>query len=97
VLIATLALNIYLFIRRKWQPTTRILTVLLSLAGIAIFTIFAFDPNVWNLQPLAGYLGSELAALEQGIQVSIYVGLAAIVIISAFDIFGHLKALARRK
>ena len=97
VLIATLALNIYLFIRRKWQPTTRILTVLLSLAGIAIFTIFAFDPNVWNLQPLAGYLGSELAALEQGIQVSIYVGLAVVVIISAFDIFGHLKALARRK
>jgi len=96
-LVAMLALNFYLLIRRRWQPATRILAVLLNVAGIAIFTIFAFDPNVWNLQPLAGYLGSELAALEKGIQVSIYIGLAAVVIVSAFDIFGHMKALVRKK
>lgn len=97
VLIAGLAMNIYLLIRRRWQPTTRLMAMFLDVAGIAIFTLFAFDPSVWSLQHLAGYFGPELTALEKGIQVSIYVGLAAGVIVGAFDIFGHLKALVRRK
>ena len=97
ILITRLAMNIYLLIRRKWEPTTRILSTLLTVAGIAIFTTFAFDPNVRSLQFLAGYLGSDLAPLERGIQVSIYIALAVVVIVGAFEIFGHVKALVRRK
>lgn len=96
-ILVSLAVNIYLLIQRKWQPATRILTVLLNLAGIAVFTIFAFDPNVWNLAPLASYVGSDLAVIERGIQISIYIGLAAVVIVSAIDIIGHVKVLARRR
>jgi len=97
ILIASLAMNLYLLIRRKWQPTTRILGILLNIAGIVIFTIFAFDSNVWNFQGLEGYFGAEQANIENWITFSIYFGLAGVVIISAFDIFGHLKGLVRRK
>ncbi len=97
IILASLVVNIYLLILRKWQRGTRILTVLLTIAGTALFTVFAFDPNVWTLQPLAAYLGSDVSAIETGIQVSIYISLAVVVIISAFDIFGHLKALLRRR
>ncbi len=96
-LITSLAVNIYLLIRRQWQPVTRILTVLLDMAGIGIFTIFAFDPNVWNLQSLTNYLGTDSIGIEQGIRLSINITLAVVIIISAFDIFGHLKTLVRRK
>ena len=93
----SLVVNIYLLIVRRWQPLTRNLTILLDLAGIALFTVFAFDPNVWSLQSLAHYLGSDLAALETGLRTSINITLAVIIIISAFDIFGHLKALFRKR
>lgn len=93
---ASLAVNIYLLIVRRWQPVTRNLTILLDLAGITLFTIFAFDPNMWSVQSLANYLGSDPKALETGFRASINVTLAVIIIISAFDIFGHFKALIKR-
>lgn len=93
----SLVVNIYLLIVRKWQPVTRILTILLDLTGIVLFTICVFDPNVWSLQSLLSYFGTDTSGIEQGIRISINISLAVIVIITAFDIFGQVKALVSRK
>lgn len=96
-LVVSLGINVYLLIVYRWQPVTRYVTILMDLAGIALFTIFAFDPNVWSLQSLAGYIGSSLPAIEKALQMSLRITLAIIVIVTGIDIIGHFKALMKKR
>lgn len=95
VLAASLLLNIYLMIIRKWQTSTRIITILLDLIGIGIVTKIALTPEIWDLTALKSILG-EAAKVDTWFTMSVNIGLAVMIIISAFDIFGHIKVMLKK-
>lgn len=95
VLAASLLLNIYLMIFRKWQITTRIITILLDLVGIGIVTKIAMTPEVWDLTALTNIIGRG-ARVETWFTLSVNIGLAVMIIVTAFDIFGHIKAILKK-
>lgn len=95
VLAASLLLNIYLMIFRKWQTSTRIITILLDLIGIGIVTKIALTPEIWDLTALKSILG-EAAKVDTWFTMSVNIGLAVMIIISAFDIFGHIKVMLKK-
>ena len=95
VLAASLLLNIYLMIIRKWQTSTRIITILLDLIGIGIVTKMALTPEIWDLTALKSILG-EAAKVDTWFTMSVNIGLAVMIIISAFDIFGHIKVMLKK-
>lgn len=95
VLAASLLLNIYLMIIRKWQTSTRIITILLDLIGIGIVTKIALTPEIWDLNALNSILG-DAAKVDTWFTISVNIGLAVMIIISAFDIFGHIKVMLKK-
>ncbi len=95
VLASSLLLNIYLMIIRKWQTSTRIITILLDLIGIGIVTKIALTPEIWDLTALRSILG-DAAKVDTWFTMSINIGLAVMIVISAFDIFGHIKVMLKK-
>ncbi len=95
VLAASLLLNIYLLIYRKWQTPTRILTIALDLIGVGIVTKMALSPEIWDLTALTDILGKS-AKVDTWFSLTINIGVAVMIIITAFDIFGHIKAILKK-
>jgi len=95
VLAASLLLNIYLMIIRKWQTTTRIITIVLDLIGVGIVTKIVLSPEIWDLTAITDILG-ESAKVDTWFTLSINIGVAIMIIITAFDIFGHIKAILKK-
>lgn len=95
VLAASLLLNIYLMIIRKWQVSTRIITILLDLIGIGIVTKIALTPEIWDLTALSSILG-DAAKVDTWFTMTVNIGLAVMIVISAFDIFGHIKVMLKK-
>ncbi len=96
LLIGSLLLNIYLLIKRKWQSVTRAISIVLDLLGVIIFTQIVFNPDIWHLNFLAEKFGADASKIETVWTKSIYISLAVVVIIVAFEVFGHLKVLLRK-
>ena len=94
-LVASLLLNLYLLIRRQWQVTTRIISIILDLFGVGILTKIALTPEIWELKAITDVLG-ENARVETWFTLSINIGVAVMVIITGFSIFGHIKAILKK-
>jgi len=94
-LVASLLLNIYLLIRRQWQTSTRIISIILDVFGVGIITKIALTPEIWALKTLTDILG-ENARVETWLSLSVNIGVAVMLIITAFDIFGHIKAILKK-
>jgi hypothetical protein len=94
-LVASLLLNIYLLIRRQWQISTRIISIILDIFGVGILTKIALTPEIWDLKAITDVLGKN-ATVETWFSLSINIGVAVMVIITAFSIFGHLKAIFKK-
>ncbi len=95
VLGASLLLNIYLLIYRKWQTTTRIIAIAVDLLGVGIITKMALSPEIWNFTALTDVLGKN-AKVDTWFSLTINISLAVLIIISAFSIFGQIKAILRK-
>lgn len=94
---ASLLLNLYLLIKRKWQVLTRFISILLDVLSIALLAVLAYTPEIWDLSKIAGALGTDKAIIGQWFQVSLQATLAIFVIVIAFEIYGHMKALWKAK
>lgn len=92
----SLILNFYLLIMRKWQGFTRIIAILLNVIWIVLLAKIISTPEIWDFTIISGMPNIDSGAI-QGIQIGVYIGLAVFVIIAAFDSFGHLKALIKKK
>ncbi len=97
VLIGSLAVNVYLLIRRSWQTTTRIISVGLDIIGVIIVTKMALTPEIWDIKSLADRIGESGENTATWFNLTINITLAVLVIVSAFDIYGHIKAIFRRQ
>jgi hypothetical protein len=96
ILVASLLLNVYLLIIRKWQSATRAIAVVLDLLGVAIFTQLVFNKDLWSLNYIVEKFGTDTSKIGTWWTISIYIALAVVAIITAFDVFGHLKVLIRK-
>ncbi len=94
-LVASLLLNIYLLIRRQWQTSTRILSIILDIFGVGIITKIALTPEIWELKSIADVLGRD-ARVETWFSLTVNISVAVMVIITGFSIFGHIKAILKK-
>ena len=75
----------------------RIIAIVLNLSGVAIFTQLVLNTDLWHFSFITEKFGADASRIEEGLSISIYITLAVVVIIVAFDVFGHLRALLRKK
>lgn len=97
---SSLILNMYLLIKGQWQTATRVLSILLDILGIAFVALLAniaLNPEAWNLSGISETIKGDSNTIIHWIQNTIYISFAVFVIIVAFEIFGHLKVLLKRK
>lgn len=97
VLIGSLAVNVYLLIRRSWETTTRIISMGLDIVGVMILTKMALTPEIWDVKSLADRIGETGENTATWFNLTINITLAVMVIVSAFDIYGHVKAILKGK
>jgi len=95
ILVASLLINIYLLIYRKWQTWSRILTSVIDIISIGLVTKIALTPQIWNLNALTNILGSN-ANVETWFTLTVNIGIAITIVITAVDIFGHIKAIFKK-
>jgi hypothetical protein len=93
---ATLLMNLYLLIKRRWQNVTRVLTILLDFAGIWLFGILAFTPNMWDFSNIQGVTPESLEGINTGLQLGLKIGFGAIAIVIAFETFNHIKIMVKK-
>lgn len=94
---ASLLLDVYLLIKRKWQTATRIVYILLDALSIAIFTPLAFTPEIWDLSKISGALATDKAVVAQWFQTTMQVSLAVFVIVVCFEMYRQVRALVKAK
>jgi hypothetical protein len=58
-------------------------------------TKIALTPEIWDLTALRSILG-DAAKVDSWFTMSINIGLAVMIIISAFDILGHIKVMLKK-
>jgi hypothetical protein len=96
IMAATLLMNLYLLIKRRWQNVTRVLTILLDFAGIWLFGILAFTPNMWDFSNIQGVTPESLEGINTGLQLGLKIGFGAIAIVIAFETFNHIKIMVKK-
>lgn len=96
-LISNLVLNFYLLIKRSWQSVTRIIAIAIDVISVGIFTKLIMTPGVFNFQAFGNILKDESVALGTALDLSFNITLAVVVIVVAFDIFGHMRALLKTR
>jgi hypothetical protein len=96
VLLSNIALNLYLLIKRKWQPATRLIAILLDIAGIFVFIKLISTPYLWDFTPVQAYLGDHFDRISDALNLSMSIAFGIVVIIVGFDIYGHIKGLLKK-
>jgi hypothetical protein len=96
-IISNLILNLYLLIKKQWQSITRIIAIAIDIIGVGIFTKLMMTPGFWNFSAIDSVLKDESIALSTVLDLSLNITLAVVVIIVAFDIFGHLRVLMKTR
>ena len=97
LLVATIVLDGYLLIARKWQSATRILSIILDVAGVILFTLLVFEPKLWDSVFFIEILEGKASKIATILEISLNISLAVVVIIVAFDIVGHVKGLLKER
>ncbi|MCR3956180.1 MAG: hypothetical protein NUK57_07755 [Gudongella sp.] len=92
-----LILDVYLLIKRRWTILTRLLSIILDLAGVAIIAILALTPGLWDFSSIPGISQEELTGIETGVGLGLKIGLAAIIIIIVIEVFKHIRAIFRKR
>lgn len=96
VIVGTLLLNLYLLIKRKWQVITRLISIMLDLAGIWIFGILAFTPDIWDFSDVTNITPEAVEGISTGLGIGLRIGFGAIVVITAFEIYKHIKFMIKK-
>lgn len=96
VLVGTLLLNLYLLIKRKWQVITRLISIMLDLAGIWIFGILAFTPDIWDFSDVTNITPEAVEGISTGLGIGLRIGFGAVVVITAFEIYKHIKFMVKK-
>lgn len=97
IMSATLLLNLYLLIKRKWQFGTRMISILLDIAGIWLFGVLAFTPNIWDFSNIQGITPDALEGINTALQLGLKIGLGAIVVVTSIETFKHLRKMLKKK
>lgn len=91
VLLASVLLNLYLLVRRKWQLITRLLAVLLDFAGLYILGALAFTNNVFDFTKIG--LGIEEAAqVNDGLRIGLKVAFIVVSFVVIYEGYRHIRA-----
>lgn len=96
VLAGTLLLNLYLLIRRRWQVITRLISILFDIAGIWIFSVLAFTPNIWDFSDVSNITPEAVEGISTGLGIGLRIGFGAIVVVTAFEIYKHIKFMVKK-
>lgn len=96
VLVGTLLLNLYLLIRRRWQVITRLISILLDMAGIWIFGVLAFNPGIWDFSDVTNITPEAAEGISTGLGIGLRIGFGAIVVITAFEIYKHIRFMVKK-
>jgi len=83
---SSLLLNVYLLMRRSWSILTRLLSIALDMVGIAIFSVLALTPDLWDFSRIPGVTQEELTGIETGVGLGLKIGLAAIIVITLIEV-----------
>jgi len=97
-LITSLALNIYLLVKGRWESKTRILDIFLNLGMLIILWMLLLNPNMVDYSILAEYYGSE--RVQDIVKVSRLGGrITAFVftLVFGYEIFTHLRLIKGSK
>lgn len=92
-LIFNLALNIYLLLKKEWSNISRVLSMVSDFIGVFIFGVLAFKENLIDFSKIPQIPTDLLRSLEFGISIGFKIGFFAVLIISIFDGFKHLKMI----
>ena len=92
-----LLLNIYLLIKRNWTMVTRLLSIILDLAGIAIIAILALTPGLWDFSSIPGISQEEVTGIETGVGLGLKIALAIIIVFTVIEVFNHVRAIFRKR
>jgi len=96
ILMGSLILNFYLLVIRKWQSITRLISIGLDVLGVMLVVKMALTPGIWNMKILADRIGDTVSNTATWFNLTVNITLTVFVIITAFDLYGHLKALLKR-
>ena len=97
-LITSLALNIYLLVKGRWESKTRILDIFLNLGMLIILWMLLLNPNMVDYSILAEYYGAD--RVQDIIDVSRLGGrITAFVftLLFGYEIFTHLRLIKGSK
>ncbi len=96
-IVSNLILNLYLLIKKQWQSITRIISIAIDIIGVGIFAKLIMTPGFWNFSAIDSVLKDESIVLSTVLDLSLNITLAVVIIIVAFDIFGHLRVLLKTR
>lgn len=90
---ASLLLNGYLLIKRKWQTATRLISILLDALSILLFAKLAYTPEIWDISRISGALAAEKVVVAQWFHTGLQASVVVFAMIVGFEIYGQVKAL----
>ena len=78
----SLVLNVYLLIVRHWSRFSRVISILLDLAGVVIFLLLAMTPDIINVDAINQNLNLNA---NNWVRITLLISVAVVVIISVLS------------